>query len=216
PPRGANEGEEPPPHDPLIVALEARLAELADQVDEQIQEQFINEQGGLFPAIMGNSRVRAQMMQTLSRLARRSVEQLSARPEVANRALCDASTAPSASAASFPRFLQHGGAYRRLAATPDQLVGAKPIEFWREVFGPEYTVVAAPIHEVATVCEGWDAPLIDAAISLINCRRDYADFAARVQTRSDVPWMPLASPMAAFSSSFEPPAGAGPVATQVL
>ena len=44
--------------DPIGQALLARLSGLAIKVDQQLQEQFINQQGGLFQTVMGNRRVK--------------------------------------------------------------------------------------------------------------------------------------------------------------
>jgi hypothetical protein len=76
----------------------------------------------------------------------------------------------------------------------------------------------APGQDVVAVCEGWQIPLVNVAVDLINNRRDYADFAARVQTRSDVQWLPLTSPAARqpIVNAFADFAAGAPTVTQVL
>jgi hypothetical protein len=202
-------GPEDAPADPLTKALVEELPTLIQGIDARLQESFIDEQGGLFTTIMGNSRVRAQMLTVLGKLARQAAEGLATRATVINSAfdaLGDASSgepdAPSATSSVMPQFLEHGGAYRKLAIVPAE-AGGRPLESWRHSVGEDATLVAAPGNDVVTVCEGWRLPLVHVALDLIQRRRDYADFAARVQTRCDVAWTPLTSPMAAIAPPTE-------------
>jgi hypothetical protein len=190
-------------------ALTEELPTLIQGIDARLQESFIDEQGGLFTTIMGNSRVRAQMLTVLGKLSRQAAEELATRATVVNSAF-DAlapvsqggTEVPSATSSVMPQFLDHGGAYRKLAIVPSE-VGGKPLESWRSSVGADATLVAATGNDVVTVCEGWRLPLVHVALDLIQRRRDYADFAARVHTRCDVAWTPLTSPMAATASGTE-------------
>jgi hypothetical protein len=109
--------------------------------------------------------------------------------------------------------LKHGGAYRSLAILPGPASAGSTAVATREL-GPNASVLAGVGHDVILCQEGWDAPLSSIAVDIIERRRDYADFASRVRTRSDIAWTPLASPAATFAA----PAGAAatPSATQVL
>ncbi len=208
--------------DPLARVLVDQLPTLTDAIDGQIQAQFINEQGGLFTAIMGNSRVRAQMMVALGKLARTAAERLAARPDVLNTAFSsliegqreEPGDVPSRPAQTLPPLLQRGGAYRRLTIVPAECAQSQ----WADTLG-DGSIVAAPGQEVIRVCEGWQLPLQAVALSLIQRRRDYADFAGRVQTRSDVSWTPLASPIAAITppaNAFSGPPCDAPTMTHVI
>jgi hypothetical protein len=182
--------------DVLKDALAANLRSLVDDVDGQLQQQFIDEQGGLFPTIMGNSRIRAQMLAALGKLARRTIEQLASRPDVLNSALAAiASGEPGGAAAHepLPALLSQGGVYRRLAVVPSESAGGRPLDAWRSSLGPEVSLAAVAGADVVSVCEAWGLPLVHVAVQIIQSRRDYADFAARVYTRSDVEWRPLAA-----------------------
>jgi hypothetical protein len=89
-----------------------------------------------------------------------------------------------------PPLLGRGGVYRKLAIVPS----SGPLSAsWKVSLG-DCSVIAAPGNEFITLCEGWRLPLVSVALDLIQRRRDYADFAARVQTRSDIAWAPLTSP----------------------
>jgi serine/threonine protein kinase len=209
--------------DPLLAVLGAHMPELKDSVAAQLQQQFIDEQGGLFPTIMGNSRIRAQMLTTLQKLARQEAEKLAARPDVIDAALAGLVNGESANgaAADLPRFLQRGGAYRKLSVVPADapLSGGASL-----ALGSDGSIVAVPGADLITVCEGWQMPLASIARELIQNRRDYADFAGRVQTRSDVAWTPLNAPVIVPAAAFafavtEAFPGAGdcsPTMTQIL
>ena len=122
-----------------------------------------------------------------------------------------------------PPFLERGGSYRRLIVVPQESSGGRSLDSWRITFGDEATLVAAPGHDVVTVCEGWNLPLVNIGLNLIQRRRDYADFAERVHTRSDVSWTPLTSLLAAAPLPIAPAANAfsglgnnNPTVTQIL
>jgi serine/threonine protein kinase len=199
-PADAPAAANPSPPDPLSAALATHGAAVADSIDAQIQDEFIAATGGLFQTIMGNSRVRAQMLVILNKFARRAAEQLAARPDVMNAAFAamagNATPAADTDAADLPTFLRSGGVFRMLSVVPAQCPDSQTAKLGRGPMASDATVLVAPGQDVVTVCEGWGLPLATVAIDLINNRRDYADFAARVQTRSDVPWLPLASPAA--------------------
>ncbi|RIK73584.1 MAG: hypothetical protein DCC67_17735 [Planctomycetota bacterium] len=175
------------PADPAEAELlnEAHIAALVEGVDQQLQDQFVAPHGGLFPTIMGNSRLRVEMLASLARLARRAVEQFIAQPEALELVLqqrCHDS-------APLPKLLQYGGAYRTIAIVPGAADGAVAARL-RHCFAGEATVVPGG-RDVVICHEAWDVPLVPTAMELIQRRRDYADFAARVATRSDIPWAPL-------------------------
>jgi hypothetical protein len=186
-------------NDPLAGAVSEHLAALVDAVDEQVQNEFIAPNGGLFQTIMGNSRVRAQMLTELAKRARRVAEQLATRPDVVERSFASSGLprvgGPDANADSPPRLLEHGGAYRGLAVLPQSTGGANQLV--AAALGSDASVLTGVGHDIVLCQEGWDLPLAKVAVDIIHGRRDYADFAGRVVTRSDVAWMPLAAPPAA-------------------
>jgi hypothetical protein len=186
--------------DPLAGAVSEHLTALSDAVDEQLQNEFIAPSGGLFQTIMGNSRVRAQMLTELAKRARRVAEQLATRPDVvessfAAGSLPGAGGASGQSAEAPPRLLEHGGAYRGLAVLPQSTGGASQVVV--AALGSDASVLTGVGHDIVLCQEGWDLPLAKIAVDVIHGRRDYADFAGRVATRSDVAWTPLAAPPAA-------------------
>jgi hypothetical protein len=202
-------------NDPLAKAVAESFATLIDAVDQQLQDKFISPNGGLFQTIMGNSRLRAQMLQELNRYARQAVEQFASRPEVARAALTGEKKSVSESAVSSEHqspLLEHGGAYRTLAVLPSHAQSDADNSF------ANATIVSDHGNNIVTCQEAWDLPLTSIAMDIIQRRRDYADFAARVASRSDVQWTPLNVPTVQFpivvpTDEF---AAAMPMATQVL
>jgi hypothetical protein len=202
---------------PLAAALAERLRTISEEIDGELQEQFIDGQGGLFTTIMGNSRVRAQMVGALGKLARRAVEQLAARPDVLNSAFANLTPSHSLSDETLPPFLAYGGVYRKLAVVPAEESGGRSAAFWSEVLGPQASLATSAGHDVVTVCEGWRLPLAAVALNLIQCRRDYSNFAARVSTRSDVAWWPLTSPAPpVLAAAFTDMGAEAPTVTQAM
>nr|MBA3483065.1 hypothetical protein [Pirellulales bacterium] len=193
-------------NDSLARAAQEQLPALADAIDEHVQKEYITPSGGLFQTIMGNSRVRAQMLAELTRQARRVAEQLATRPEVVQSAFVGndliasggASDSDEKNYVALPKLLAHGGAYRGLAVLPQQAAGATS-QVAAVALGPNVSVLGGIGSDIVLCQEAWDLPLVPTAADLIQGRRDYAEFAARVVTRSDVPWTPLtAPPVAAF------------------
>lgn len=206
---------------PLAAALAYQAPTIADAIDAQLQEEFIDPQGGLFQTIMGNSRVRAQMLSVLNKISRRAAQGLASRPDVMNAAfaaLAGGEATANPATPKLPEFLQHGGVYRNLVVAPAQCPGAQATGLWSGLQGADASLLVAPGQEVVTVCEGWQLPLVRLGIGLIQNRRDYADFAARVHTRSDVDWLPLtaaASAAPVLANAFGD-LSAGPRMTQVI
>jgi len=182
--------------DPIDAALAYHGPLITEAIESQLQQEFVELHGGMFRTIMGNSRVRAQLLELLNRIARRTAEGLAARPDVmsASFAVRAGEAATSAEPSAWPELLRHGGVYRRMVMAPAQCPGAQAAELWTGPEGAEATLLMAPSQEVVAVCEGWKLPLARLAIGVIQNRRDYADFAARVHTRSDIAWTPLTAP----------------------
>ena len=187
-------------HDRLATALSEHFGLLTDDVDQQIQESFIDANGGLFQAMMGNSRVRAQLLAELSKLSRRAVEQLAIDPEVA--AASSASDQPADAAnnsadADGQRLLtasRHGGTFRCLAIAADESTASQFAEKAGAPRDAAASLLALAGHEPVLCYEGGELPLVQVAVDLIQCRRDYADFASRVLTRTDILWTPITAP----------------------
>ena len=194
--------------DALSACLVEQLGTLSDEVDQQIQEQFIDQNGGLFQTIMGNSRVRAQLLVELTSLARRAAEQLAAQPEVRQAAFATvdlSAVSDGGNALAPPKLLQFGGAYRSLAIAPDAASASRIAGAWRTGEQCEPSVLVGVGQDVVLCTEGWELPIVQVAVDLIQRRRDYADFAGRVLTRNDVAWTPLTAPV--IPPSAEPGAG---------
>lgn len=185
------------PCDRFLERIADRVAPLADAIDGRLQAECIGEHGGLFQTIMGHTRVRAQALESIHKYAREAVQELAAEAGEWDASLAD-KPAPTEGAAAandaLPRFLGHGGVYANLVVAP-RPEAASAVE--------DATIAISPGSDVFVCCEAWQLPLPWVAADLIHSRRDYADFAARVQTRSDVAWAPLiAAPVVAASAAW--------------
>jgi hypothetical protein len=149
---------------PLAAALAEQRRTMSDEIDGQLQEQFIDGQGGLFPTIMGNSRIRAQMVAALGKLARRAAEQLASRPDVLNSAFADLSPDKTPSDETLP-FLVRGGVYRKLTVVPAKNRVRPRLERLGLV-----SLATAPGHDVVWFVKGWRLPLV-LAMTLIQMPR---------------------------------------------
>jgi hypothetical protein len=208
-----------PASDPILKAVVENVSALLETIDQQLQDTFITPNGGLFQTIMGNSRVRSQMLQELARLARLATEQVAARPDVRNTILASAlnevaATPGDARQPEAGALLDHGGTYRCLAVIPRN-VG--DVSRTIASLGPDASTIAGIGYDIILCQESWDLPLVPVAVDLIQRRRDYTEFAARVATRSDIIWTPLTAPSAAAPVACENAfAAVMPTTTQVI
>ena len=162
--------------------------------------------------------------QTTRDVKRRVAEQLATRPEVVQSAFAgneqfaneSASDSGEKNDAALPQLLTHGGVYRGLAVLPQQASGVNRVV--AAELGPDASILTGVGSDIVLCQEAWDLPLVPTAVDLIQGRRDYAEFAARVVTRSDVPWTPLTAPPVAMFPTFGDNAfsESAPVMTQVL
>jgi hypothetical protein len=89
-----------------------------------------------------------------------------------------------------PGLLEAGGFVRKLVVLPTGAVSGQQAAQLRGQLGDDTSILAGS-RDLMLCAEASQIPVDRAAAQLIECRRDYAEFAARVQTRSDVRWTPL-------------------------
>lgn len=187
--------------DPIGQQLLASLGGLTDHVDRQLQEQFINEQGGLFQTMMGNSKVQADLQAALQSIARQQVN-------LAARELC-ASGSQVFDEVSLTQYAQQAHTtLMELGAVASRLVVAtaggdrkEKLVQVREALGEETSLLTGVAGNLVVCNEAGQLPLERVAVDLIECRRDYAEFADRVHTRNDISWTPLVADKAAAVNS---------------
>ena len=74
-------------------------------------------------------------------------------------------------------------------------------------------------NELLVCCETNGVSLVHVAMDMIQGRRDYADYASRVHTRTDVPWSSLtaaANLVCAQAASISDSASTPPTVNQML
>ncbi|MCA9259315.1 MAG: hypothetical protein KDA61_08955, partial [Planctomycetales bacterium] len=181
--------EQRPPEN-LLSGAESDLTAL---VDEKM-EAFIAEQGGLFQTLMGNTRVRGQMLEELTRQSVEVVRGVAMRRNPLDSLLAaDDEGRPMQDLAALaesvsPDFLCQGGTVRRLAVLPAADPRSETAVQLKSQLSKDSTVIPAGEGELTLCSEAWDLAVPHLALELIQSRRDYVDFASRVQTRSDVAW----------------------------
>ncbi|MBL9166078.1 MAG: protein kinase [Planctomycetaceae bacterium] len=201
--------------DPFAAAVIEQLPHLAATVDAQLDERFTTPMGGLMAVAMGSPRVREQLGAELLRLATWSAEQLASSP-----ALLAAVALPTASdgggelidGVRMPAVPCAGGKFAVLETHPATNGSAQ----WEST--PQLAKLAGVGSQAVRCCETWSLSLPRVAMSLIDGRRECIEFADRVSSRCDVPWMPLSveeAPLRVVAPAF--PVEATPMAmTQVL
>ncbi len=178
-----------PQPDELTELLLSNLSEHAVTVDQQLQEAFIDPQGGLFETVMSNGRVLSELMATMKTLAGEHVQQLARQLSMADGASSEVSFAKHVAEAT-PPLLSVGGVANHLALLPQEKLSAAQATQLRSAFECEISTLTGS-DDLIVCCESGQLPLLHTAMNLIQCRRDYAEFAARVHTRNDIDWTPL-------------------------
>lgn len=176
--------------DPAVNALLGNLSEVTIAIDEQLQGDFINEHGGLFQTLMGSRKVQAQLLEHLQSMVQkqvmRAVQQYNL---VGDRVLSNEALREYQEQAESP-LLALGGVGSSLVVLP-KARDPELVKQVRETLGNEVSVLSGTSGNLIVCGEGGQLPLMRVAIDLIECRRDYAEFAARVHTRSDISWTPI-------------------------
>jgi len=200
------------PQEPIIQTLLASLSGLTSQVDQDLQEQFISQQGGLFQTVMGNRKVMSDLLDTLQSIARQHVALAAREFDLSGEQTLDKETLLDSADQLISPLMNQGGSVSQLVVLPQQGNREQQLATVRDALGSE-TSLLAPSEGNRIVCsEVGQIPLARVAVKLIERRRDYAEFADRVHTRNDISWTPLIDiPSPTFA-----PAAVSEFVTQVL
>ncbi len=90
-----------------------------------------------------------------------------------------------------PRLMQCGGAKRLLVLMPESSARARPLEMLHRQLNETPSVAQDSDGDFVLCDEVERISLTQVAVTLIERRRDYAEFASRLHTRTDVSWSPL-------------------------
>ena len=178
-------------NDPIGQVLLASLGRLSEKADQRLQEQFINQQGGLFQTVMGNRKVMAELLDTLQTIAKQQIASAARELSMSGEQELDEESLVDHSAQARPSLLDLGGTSSQLVILPQPENGKGLAETVRNTLGSETSLLTGAEGNLVVCNEAGHLPLARVAIDLIECRRDYAEFADRVHTRNDISWTPL-------------------------
>jgi serine/threonine protein kinase len=180
----------------LARSLQPKVTEIAAEVDQLLQSEYINPQGGFEKVIMGGGRPRAQLTAKLYELARLVVQRT-----VAGFHTVDPSTSADESnlndelrsglAAATPALLEFGGTRQVVVILPRDGPDAVTPAAISSVLGIAATTITGTDNNLALCVEAGNLSLPHVAALLVEFRRDRAEFASRVHSRTDVAWTPL-------------------------
>ncbi len=202
--------------DTLGQLLLTNLDGLATLVDQKLQQQFINSQGGLFQTVMGNRKVMTNLLETLHTIAKQEIA--SAVREMClqgNQALDPESLSKLSEGAKSP-LLTLGGTANQLVAVPQNENREEISSTVRHTLGSETSLLTGVDGNLLVCSDAGQLPLARVAVDLIECRRDYAEFADRVHTRNDISWAPLVELQTAMTIQPASTANTPEQVTQVL
>ena len=178
-------------NDPIGKMLLAKMEGLTAKVDQQLQEELINQQGGLFQTVMGNRKVMADLLGTLQTIAKQHVASATREWCMSGEQAIDGELLTNHSTRARPSMLDLGGTSNQLVLLPQKGNDEELAQTVRNVLGSETSLLTGEEGNLVVCNEAGQLPLARVAVDLIECRRDYAEFADRVHTRNDIEWTPL-------------------------
>jgi len=170
--------------------LRQRSAEIIARIDRHMREEFFGPQGGMLAA---TAALRATLPNTLRNVVRKAVRAAQSRGDAVERLLGGDSQDSGLKlreslAAATPRLLACGGAKRLMTVLP---YGCNPQtlqEMLDREFGESATFVMDGAEEAMFCYEAEQLAVNHVAAALLDDRRDLAEVASRVHTRSDIDW----------------------------
>lgn len=196
--------------DPITQSLMMNLPDLVAKTDERIQREHIGPAGGLFKTVMGNRKVMTDLLESLRTIASEHVTAVSKECAQSGTATQDQQEFATFASKAKPALLKLGGFHSQLVVLPNKELSADASQEIRDALESETSILTACQGHPSVCSEVGGLSLARVAINLIECRRDYAEFADRVHTRNDISWAPLIEvpqPVASSTSEY---------ATQVL
>ncbi len=173
---------------------------LAGLLDRRLQQTCIRDRGGLARLLTEGAGSRGELVKQLEALSRQFVhEGLSGSDTVRKLLGSDAEVAirrvKSAISKTSPSFAEFGGEKRYLTLLPAATSETSLLEDTTRAVADVTAVELHPENELTVCCEACGLSLLHIALRIIDGRRDYADFAERVHTRTDVKWESLIAGM---------------------
>jgi hypothetical protein len=183
--------------DSAAAALRSRTPELVSVLDEQFRLSFFPAGEGFRAALRKEFQFIERLPDALSETARRIAAEAVRSVELPNVLFPEGEDALKAHErlagivqAAQPRLFQCGGAARLLLVLPESGSAPRLQNLFASRFAQPPTVAIDAQCDAALCCEMEQVPVPSLAAMLIEHRRDFAEAAARLHTRSDVNWSP--------------------------
>jgi hypothetical protein len=171
---------------------------LVKQLDEQLTQNLFATSGGMRSVFTSGGEVRQRLLTTIRTAARQAALATVQSIDLTSMLLNQGGESPLAKCVSQAQpWLQCCGGRRRLLfVLPQQIAhqfspAALAAQLGTSTFGQQPGVSPGAAGDLALVFELGDVSVPHAAARLIDFRRDLADAAARLQTRSDIHWAPV-------------------------
>ena len=181
--------------------VEQRLPEVIAALDEEIERELIAPRGGLSAALASGKEFREQLIAALRTRSRTAVLAAVRSATVSRKAFEESEPSDSGDellrsclAEAMPELASCGGDRRLLMLTNRQEDAAALAEAVTRITGHAPSVVVDGGNDPALCYEMAGIPLWEAAASLVDGHPHCAALAARLHTRCDIEWTPLALP----------------------
>ena len=172
--------------------------ELTERLDQRLATAVLKEAGGLRRLLRQGGDGRNKLPTVVRSMARTTVIGLMKTLDAADimfakhRELEDDSVTLAESLASArPRLMRCGGSKRLLVMLPSGSTHVRPLEILHDQMNEVPSVAQNNDGDFILCYEVEQLSLTQVAVTIIDGRRDYAEFAARFHTRTDVDWSTL-------------------------
>jgi hypothetical protein len=181
----------------VAATVAEQISEIADRLNERLQEDILAECGGLRNLLTEGrkhnvlpARLRASIRRTLVETLR-CVDVASLLFSGGDEGEQEAHVLEECLKASQPKLLQCGGAKRLLVLLPEGSRCVRPLEVMHSELNETPSAATNNSGDFVVCYEIEQMSLTQAAVTLIDGRRDFPEFADRLHTRTDVDWANL-------------------------
>ena len=174
------------------------VGELTERLDQQLQASVLKDAGGLRSCLARAATRATSCPATIRAIARTTVINLMKTMDVADLMFSrgqqvdnDATTLAESLASANPRLMRCGGAKRLLVMLPNGSTNVQPLKILHEQMNETPSVAQNSDGDFILCYEVEQISLTQVAVTIIDGRQDYAEFANRFHTRTDVDWSTL-------------------------
>lgn len=183
---------------PSAEAVRSRLPDLVAAVDQRLQQEFLQPQGGLLTTVLQGGRPRAQLSAMLQEFSQQAVQDAISQVDVLADALhggqteaADESPLRQGLESAMPQALQFGGCRWVLTVLPKEATTQVDTAQLSQALGADTSRTVGYDNSLMLCVEAERLSLVHVAVDIVNHRRDCTEFAHRVHTRTDIAWTPL-------------------------